>query len=100
MRMQLRKLSQPLKKLYYHTWEKKGSSRYYEVDFLLVPKTKLVPVEVKSSGLDKHESITEFCKKYSKYIAEEILLSQKDVRNIEMLKLYPIYMLIFILEGL
>ena len=88
------------KKLYYHTWEKKGSSHYYEVDFLLVSKTKLVPVEVKSSGLGKHESITEFCNKYSQYVAKEILLSQKDVGNIEMLKLYPIYMLPFILEDL
>lgn len=87
-------------KLYYHTWEKKGSSHYYEVDFLLVSRTKLVPVEVKSSGLGKHESITEFCKKYSKYVVKEILLSQKDVGNIEMLKLYPIYMLPFILEDL
>ena len=88
------------KKLYYHTWEKKGSSHYYEVDFLLVSKTKLVPVEVKSSGLGKHESITEFCNKYFRYVAKEILLSQKDVGNIEMLKLYPIYMLPFILEDL
>lgn len=87
-------------KLYYHTWEKKGSSHYYEVDFLLISRTKLVPVEVKSSGLGKHESITEFCKKYSKYVVKEILLSQKDVGNIEMLKLYPIYMLPFILEDL
>ena len=88
------------KKLYYHTWEKKDSSHYYEVDFLLASKTKLVPIEVKSSGLGKHESITEFCKKYSKYVVKEILLSQKDVGNIEMLKLYPIYMLPFILEDL
>lgn len=88
------------KKLYYYTWLKKGSSHYYEVDFLLVSKTKLIPVEVKSSGLGKHESITEFCKKYSKYVVKEILLSQKDLGNIEMLKLYPIYMLPFILEDL
>lgn len=84
----------------YHTWEKKGSSHYYEVDFLIVSKTKLVPVEVISSGLGKHESITVFCKKNSQYVAKEILLLQKDVGNIEMLKLYPIYMLPFILEDL
>ncbi|MDO4501117.1 MAG: AAA family ATPase [Erysipelotrichaceae bacterium] len=88
------------KKLYYHTWEKKGSSHYYEIDFLLTTKTKLVPIEVKSSGLGKHESIKEFNKKYSMHTAKEILLSQKDIGNIEMLKLYPIYMLPFILEEL
>ncbi len=88
------------KNLYYHTWEKEGSSHYYEVDFLLVSKTKLVPLEVKSSGIGKHESIIEFGKKYSKHVIKEILLSQKDVGNIEMLKLYPIYMLPFIIEEL
>lgn len=84
--------------LYYHTWKK--DKTYYEIDFLLSAKTKLIPIEVKSSGLGSHKSITEFQKKYSKYIAKEILLSQKDLGNAEMLKLYPIYMLPFILEEL
>ncbi len=86
--------------LYYHTWEKENSSHYYEVDFLLASKTKIVPIEVKSSRIGKHESITVFSKKYSKYVAKEILLSQKDVGSDEMLKLYPIYMLPFIIEDL
>ena len=81
-------------------WEKENSSHYYEVDFLLASKTKMVPIEVKSSGIGKHESITEFGKKYSKQVAKQILLSQKDIGNVEMLKLYPIYMLPFILEDL
>jgi predicted AAA+ superfamily ATPase len=86
--------------LYYHTWEKKNSSHYYEVDFLIASKTKIVPIEVKSSGIGKHESITEFQKKYSKHVSKEILLSQKDIGNSEMLKLYPIYMLPFLIEDL
>lgn len=86
--------------LYYHTWEKENSSHYYEVDFLLASKTKIVSIEVKSSGIGKHESITEFQKKYSKHVSKEILLSQKDIGNCEMLKLYPIYMLPFIIEDL
>ena len=86
--------------LYYHTWEKENSSHYYEVDFLLASKTKIVPIEVKSSGIGKHESIVEFRKKYSKHVAKEIMLSQKDIGNKEMLKLYPIYMLPFIIEEL
>lgn len=88
------------KSLYYHTWEKANSSHYYEVDFILASKTKLVPIEVKSSGIGKHESITEFSQKYSKQVVNRILLSQKDMGNIELLKLYPIYMLPFILEDL
>ena len=86
--------------LYYHTWEKENSTHYYEVDFILTSKTKLIPVEVKSSGLGKHESINQFCIKYSKYVVNQILLSQKDVGHKEELKLYPIYMLPFILEDL
>ena len=93
-------ISSTYKKLYYHTWEKPNSTHYYEIDFLIVSKTKLVPIEVKSSGVGKHESITEFSKKYSKYVVKELLLSQKDVGNIETLKLYPVYMLPFILEEL
>ena len=86
--------------LYYHTWEKKNSSHYYEIDFLLASNTKIVPIEVKSSGIGKHESIVEFQKKYSKYVTKEILLSQKDIGNIEMLELYPIYMMPFVIEDL
>ena len=86
--------------LYYHTWEKENSSHYYEVDFLLASKTKIVSLEVKSSGIGKHKSTIEFQKKYSKHVIKEILLSQKDLGNVEMLKLYPFYMTPFIIEDL
>ena len=86
--------------LYYHTWRREDSSHHHEVDFLLASKTKIVPIEVKSSGVGKHKSITEFQKKYSKQVSKQIMLSQKDVGNVEMLKLYPIYMLPYILEDL
>lgn len=86
--------------LYYHTWRKDNVSRYFEIDFLVASKTKIIPIEVKSSGLGMHKSITEFQRKYSKNTAAPILLSQKDVGQVETLKLYPIYMLPYILEDL
>lgn len=86
--------------LYYHTWRKDNVTRYFEIDFLVASKTKIVPIEVKSSGLGMHKSITEFQRKYSKNTSAPILLSQKDVGQVEMLKLYPIYMLPYILEDL
>ena len=86
--------------LYYHTWRKDNVTRYFEIDFLVASKTKIVPIEVKSSGLGMHKSITEFQRKYTKNTAAPILLSQKDVGQVEMLKLYPIYMLPYILEDL
>ena len=86
--------------LYYHTWRKDNVTRYFEIDFLVASKTKIVPIEVKSSRLGMHKSITEFQRKYSKNTAAPILLSQKDVGQVETLKLYPIYMLPYILEDL
>lgn len=56
---------------------KENSSHYYEVDFLLASKTKIVALEIKSSGLGRLESITEFQKKYSGHVVKVILLSQK-----------------------
>lgn len=85
---------------YYHTWEKENSTHYYEVDFLLQDKDKLLPLEVKSSATKKHESIDVFCKKYSQYVSQAILLSQKDVGKDNNLNLKPIYMLPFIMEEL
>ncbi len=84
--------------LYYHTWEKSGSTHSYEVDFILQNGAKITPIEVKSSASKKHESIDVFCAKYSKHVAEAMLISQKDVGKDGMLKLKPIYMLPFVLE--
>jgi len=85
---------------YYHTWKKENSTHYYEVDFLIQDKTKLLPLEVKSSVTKRHESIDSFCKKYSKYVSQAVLLSQKDVGKDNNLHLKPIYMLPFIIEEL
>ena len=86
--------------LYYHTWEKDNGPHYYEVDFLIGDKTKIVPVEVKSSSTRNHASIDSFRDKYSKVISKRYLLSQKDVGKKEDLMLKPIYFLPFILEDL
>lgn len=88
------------RELYYHTWEKSGSTHNYEVDFLLQNGTKITPLEVKSSARKKHESIDEFRRKYSKQIKESFLFSQKDVSNEGDLRLLPLYMLPFVLERL
>jgi hypothetical protein len=86
--------------LYYHTWSKDNSSHYYEIDFLVTSKNKVVPIEVKSSSVRNHESIDQFEVKYSKYVGTRYLVSQKDVSNEGSLKLKPIYMVPFILESL
>lgn len=88
------------KELYYHVWKKKTGTHYYEIDFLLTSKNKIIPVEVKSSNVRNHKSIDEFAVKYSKYVGDRYLVSQKDVGSIGMLKLKPVYMVPYIIESL
>lgn len=58
--------------------EKKESTHYYEVDFLVSEGCKINAFEIKSSGSGKHESIREFCSKFSQNISKVYLISQKD----------------------
>ena len=67
------------RELYYHTWEKNGSTHYYEVDFLISEESKINAFEIKSSGAGKHQSIKQFSEKFSKNVNKIYLLSQKDV---------------------
>lgn len=83
------------RELYYHTWEKSGSTHYYEVDFLIPDGSKIDALEIKSSGTGKHESIKEFCRKFSQNINRAYLISQKDSGNEENLLLKPFYLVPF-----
>ena len=84
------------RELYYHTWEKENSTHYYEIDFLLSKGTKVDPIEVKSSGVGKHESLNAFRKKYSSAVGETIIISQKDLKKEGNLKFVPVYMTTFL----
>lgn len=86
--------------LFFHTWQKDNNSHSYEIDFLITSGVKIIPLEVKSSAIHNHDSIDAFKKKYSKYVAKQYLLSQKDVDRENELYFKPIYMLPFILEEL
>ena len=84
------------RELYYHTWEKKESTHYYEIDFLISQGVKVSAIEVKSSGVGKHESLTEFRKRYSKHINDCYIISQKDVDRKEDIRYVPVYMTPFL----
>ena len=84
------------RELFYHTWEKNGSTHYYEVDFLISEGSKINAFEIKSSGTGKHESIKEFSKKYSQNVNKVYLISQKDVGREENLLLKPFYFIPFL----
>ena len=57
-------------------------------------------MEIKSSNVNTHKSISAFCKKYSKKVSRPYPFSQKDVGHMEQLIYKPIYMLPFVLEEL
>lgn len=84
------------RELYYHTWQKRGSTHYYEVDFLISAGAKVNAIKVKSSGVGKHESLTEFQKKYSKTVKETIVFSQKDRFEENGIKFLPFYLAPFV----
>ena len=85
------------RELYYHTWKKKDSTHYYEVDFLISEGSKINAFEIKSSGTGKHESITEFSRKFSKNVKNIYLMSQKDIGKEENLQLKPFYLMPFLI---
>ncbi len=86
------------RELCYHTWLKDGSTHYYEMDFLIGRKQKVVPIEIKSSATTSHKSIDVFCEKYSKITSRPYIFSQKDISNDGQTLFMPIYMLPFLLE--
>ncbi len=86
------------RELYYHTWEKAGSTHYYEIDFLLARGTKITALEVKAAGTGRHESLTEFRKKYASHVGESIILSQKDITGAGGLRYLPVYLTPFLCE--
>ena len=81
------------RKLYYHTWSKKESTHYYEIDFIIAQNAKLVPIEIKSSAIKKHESIDEFSVKYPHDVGKKYLFSQHDIAKDGDLQLWPMYCL-------
>ena len=78
-------------KIYYHTFPSKNGNYNYEVDFLLTKGSKMVPIEVKSSGYNTHKSLDVFCSKYPSRIDERLLLYTKDFKQDEQTTCLPVY---------
>ena len=84
-------------KLFYHTW-KKDEKHNYEIDFLISQGSKVCPIEVKSSGYNRHTSLDNFCTKYSSRIGQRYLVYTKDLRRDGQTLLVPMYMIPFLLD--
>lgn len=77
--------------LYYYTFPTDKGNKNYEVDFLLSRGSKLIPIEVKSSGYKAHKSLDAFCDKFSSRIQERVLLYTKDYQKDGITQCIPIY---------
>lgn len=82
--------------LYYYTFPSMTSNHLYEIDFLLSNGTKIIPIEVKSSGYKTHASLDAFCDKFSSRISSRYLIYTKDLRKDESIIYLPAYMSIFL----
>ncbi len=84
--------------LYFHTWRKENSTHSYEIDFLISQGAKVDALEVKSSDVGKHASIEAFATKFSRYVGDCFVISQKDVAKKESLRFLPICFLPFLVD--
>lgn len=82
--------------LFYYTFPKETSNHNYEVDFLLARKSKIFPLEIKSSGYKTHASLDAFQEKFSSRILKRYLIYTKDIRKEKDIFCLPIYMVPFL----
>ena len=82
--------------LFFHEYKyasgEAGKEKKYEIDFLLVRKKKICPVEVKSSGYLSHKSFDYFIKKYPIKVEDRYIVYTKDLRYEDGITCIPVYM--------
>lgn len=83
-------------KLFFHEYRYKTSDsnveKSYEIDFLIVRKNKICPIEVKSSGYRSHKSFDYFTQKYPIKVEDRYILYTKDVKFEDGVTYLPIFM--------
>lgn len=82
--------------LYYYTFRTDNRSHLREIDFLITRGSKICPIEVKSSRIDRHVSLDEFCAKYSSRILKKYIIHTKDFSKDKDIICSPIYTCPFI----
>ena len=86
--------------LYYYTFPKENTKLHYEVDFLLPERSKIIPIEVKSSGYRTHASLDAFAQKFSSRISRRLLVYPKNLQKEHDVICLPVYLLPFLREML
>ena len=82
--------------LWFTEFEKKGSKRKYEVDFILPSRAGMLPMEVKSGKSAMHSSLDKLIERYGNCIGEAFVIHSKDLRVDGNIVYVPIYMMPFI----
>lgn len=77
--------------LFYHTIKNEVARHSYETDFLITRKSKICPIEVKSSNYRTHKSIDAFCEKYSSRILNKYLIYTRDFSKDKDIFCLPVY---------
>lgn len=82
--------------LFFHEFmyasDESDKEKKYEIDFLLVHKRKICPIEVKSSGYRNHKSFDCFTRKYPIKVEEKYIIYTKDLKFDEGIVYIPLYM--------
>ena len=84
--------------LYFHEFldrsENEEREKKYEIDFLIVKKKKICPIEVKSSGYKRHKSFDRFVQKYQLKMEDRYIIYSKDLKQEAGVTYIPFYMTI------
>lgn len=80
---------------YYYSWEEDddGSSKKYEIDFLIYKGGKTIPFEVKSRNVSNKVSLERFREKFKKKIGEKYIVDILNLKHGDNLTYLPYYML-------
>lgn len=82
--------------LYFHEFmyagNGEGKDKKYEIDFLIVKKKKICPIEVKSSGYNLHKSFDCFVNKYDIKVENRYIIYSKDLKFEGGITYIPFYM--------
>jgi predicted AAA+ superfamily ATPase len=87
-------------RLYYYTFPKENTRLHYEVDFLIPERSKIIPIEVKSSGYRTHASLDAFEQKFSSRISRRLLVYTKNLQKDRDVIFLPVYLLPFLRETI
>ncbi len=84
-------------KLYFYSRNDNISrENHMEIDFLILEKGKISPIEVKSGNYRSHSSLDKFRKKFSSKIGTSYILYPKDVMEKDGIWHLPLYMAMFL----